>query len=330
MGQDHTAHSHGDHAHTEHSHEAHDHQNHGHSHGIGGHHHHGGDFSRAYAIGAGVNLAFVAAEATAGLLTGSLALLSDAGHNLSDVLGLILSWGAVALARRAATERRTYGLGKSTILAALANGSLLLLAVGAIIWEAIRRFQAPEAVASQTVVIVAALGLLINGGTALMFMKSHNDLNARGAFLHMASDAAVSAAVVVAALIMGVTGWLWIDPAISLLVAAIILIGAWGLLRGAVDLALDAAPAHIDTQKVRAYLETLPGVASIHDLHIWALSTTEAALTVHVVRAANDDGDDFLCTAETGLLEKFGIGHATVQVEISGARECPLAMAHAV
>ena len=208
MGQDHTAHSHGDHAHTEHSHEAHDHQDHGHSHGIGGHHHHGGDFSRAYAIGAGVNLAFVAAEATAGLLTGSLALLSDAGHNLSDVLGLILSWGAVALARRAATERRTYGLGKSTILAALANGSLLLLAVGAIIWEAIRRFQAPEAVASQTVVIVAALGLLINGGTALMFMKSHNDLNARGAFLHMASDAAVSAAVVVAALIMGVTGWL--------------------------------------------------------------------------------------------------------------------------
>lgn len=300
----------------------------GHSHG--GHHHHGGDFSRAYAIGAAVNLAFVLVEAAAGFWSDSLALLSDAGHNLSDVLGLILSWGAVALARRAATSRRTYGLGKTTILASLANGSLLLLAVGAIVWEAIRRLAAPEPVAGQVVIIVAAIGLLINGGTALMFMRGHNDLNARGAFLHMASDAAVSAGVVIAALAMMWTGWTWIDPAVSLVVAAIIVYGTWGLLRGAVDLALDAAPEHIDTDQVRGYLETLPGVASIHDLHIWALSTTESALTAHVVRAANDDGDDFLCAAEIGLAERFGIGHATLQIEIAGARDCPLASAHAV
>ena len=317
--------------------DAHDHHDHDHhhdprhdGHGHGHHHHHGADFSRAYAIGAVLNLAFVIAEAVAGVWSHSLALLSDAGHNLSDVLGLVLSWGAVALARRAATDRRTYGLGKTTILASLANGSLLLIAVGAIVWEAIRRLAAPEAVASQTVVIVAALGLLINGATALMFRRGHNDLNARGAFLHMAADAAVSAGVVVGALVIGLTHWTWIDPAISLVIAAVIVLGAWDLMRSALNLTLDAAPEHIDTRKVRAYLEALPGVAGVHDLHVWALSTTEAALTAHVVRAANDDGDEFLCAAEIGLSERFGIGHATLQIEISGARDCPLAAAHAL
>ena len=322
------AHDHADHDH----HHGHDHKHsdvqgsHGHH-----HHHHGGDFSRAFAIGAGLNLAFVVAEFTAGVISGSLALISDAGHNLSDVLGLLLSWGAVALAKRAATERRTYGLGKSTILASVANGSLLMVAVGAIVWEAIRRFQSPEPVVSQTVIIVAAIGLLINGGTALMFMRgSHTDLNVRGAFLHMAADAAVSAGVVIAAFGMMVSGWLWIDPAVSLIVAAVIVWGTWGLLKGAVNLALDAAPDHIDTAAVRAYLEGLPGVSGIHDLHVWAMSTTESALTVHIVRAANDDSDDFLCDAETGLAERFGIGHATLQIETAGARDCPLAAAHAV
>ena len=321
-------HDHHDHDHHGHDHHGHDHGSHGHGHGH--HHHHGGDFSRAYAIGAGLNLAFVVAEAAAGIWSHSLALLSDAGHNLSDVLGLVLSWGAVALARRAATHRRTYGLGKTTILASLANGSLLLVAVGAIAWEAIRRLASPEQVASQTVVIVAALGLLINGATALMFRRGHNDLNARGAFLHMASDAAVSAGVVVGALVIGFTGWSWIDPVISLVIAVVIVWGAWDLMRSALNLTLDAAPDHIDTRKVRAFLEALPGVADVHDLHVWALSTTEAALTAHVVRAANDDSDSFLASAETGLSERFGIGHATLQIEITGARECPLAAVHAV
>lgn len=329
-------HHHDDHDHADHDHDDHDRVRRagGHKHGAHGHHHghdHGGDFSRAFAIGAGLNLAFVFAEFGAGLFTHSLALMADAGHNLSDVLGLVLAWGAAALAKRVPTERRTYGLRKATVLASLANGGLLLLAVGAIAWEAIRRFADPQPIDTGPVMIVAAIGIVINGITAWLFMSgAKEDLNVRGAFLHMASDAVVSAGVVVSALVMGMTGWLWIDPAVSLVIVAVILVGTWGLLRESLDLSLDAVPPHIDSEAVRDWLCQLPGVAGVHDLHIWAMSTTESALTVHVVRPANDDGDAFLLAAESGLHERFGIGHATLQVETDGDRVCKLAPADVV
>ena len=336
MAHDHDHHGHAGHDHSGHDHSHHDHD--GHDHGRsdgpgpshGGHHHHAPrDFTWAFAIGAGLNLAFVVGEASAGFMSDSLALLADAGHNLSDVLGLLLAWGAVALAKSLPTQRRTYGMGKSTILASLANAILLLVAVGAIAWEAIRRLGSPEPVVTTTVMIVAAIGIVINGGTALMFMRgSHGDMNVRGAFLHLAADAGISAGVVVAAIVMSFTGWLWLDPAVSLAVAAMIVWGAWDLLRGALNLAMDAVPDHIDTGAVRRWLEALPGVDEIHDLHIWAMSTTESALTAHIVRAANDDCDAFLTTAEAGLATRFGIGHATLQIETS--RDCPRAAVDAV
>lgn len=337
MAHTHPAHDHGhDHDHGDHDHHHHhDHKKGGHSHGHGHahdhHHHHGGDFSTAFAIGAALNLAFVAAEFSAGLITQSLSLIADAGHNLSDVLGLVLAWGAAALAKRAPTGRRTYGMRKATVLASLANGGLLLVAVGAIAWEAVRRFAAPEPVATQTVMIVAAIGVLVNGFTAWLFMRgAKEDLNVRGAFLHMASDALVSVGVVISALVMGMTGWMWLDPAVSLVIVAVILVGTWGLLRESLDLSMDAVPAHIDAEAVRDWLCKLPGVAGVHDLHIWAMSTTESALTVHIVRPANDDGDAFLQAAEDGLHERFGIGHATLQVETDGERVCKLAPADVV
>lgn len=302
---------------------AHDH--HGHSH----HHHHRPDSGAAFAIGAALNLAFVGFEAIAGLVTGSLALLADAGHNLSDVLGLLLAWGAAVLARRAPTARRTYGLRKSTILASLANAGLLLLAVGAIAWEAVRRFGEPQEIATGPVMAVAAVGVVINTATALMFMRGQkHDLNARGAFLHMAADAAVSAGVVVAALAIGLTGQTWIDPLVSLVIAAVIVVGTWELLRDSLDLVLDAAPRGVDPAAVRGWLEGLPGVTEVHDLHVWALSTTETALTAHLIRPDNAGADAFLDGACAGLHERFGIGHATLQIESGGA--CRLAPADVV
>jgi cobalt-zinc-cadmium efflux system protein len=312
------AHAHHDHAH-----------DHGHAHGPG-HSHAPKDFGRVFAIAVGLNTAFVLIEAVVGLWSGSLALLADAGHNLSDVLALLLAWGATVLARRAPTPRRTYGLRKATILASLANAVLLLVAVGAIASESVRRVFTPAAVATDAVMITAAIGVVLNTATALLFLRGREDLNIRGAFLHMAADAAISLAVVAGAFLMAVTGALWIDPALSLGIAVIIVIGTAGLLRESFDLAMDAAPRGMDVDAVRAWLNGLPGVTEVHDLHIWAMSTTETALTVHLTRPANADGDAFLHQACEGLAARFGIGHATLQVETGGADPCRLAPAEVV
>jgi cobalt-zinc-cadmium efflux system protein len=260
-----------------------------------------------------------------------MALLADAGHNLSDVLALLMAWGAVALAKRAPTARRTYGLRKATILASLANAVFLLLAVGAITSESLQRLSTPHTVATLTVMVTAAIGVVINTATALLFMRGgKGDINVRGAFLHMASDAAISVAVVIGAGAIALTGLEWIDPALSLAIAAVIVIGTWGLLRDSVNLALDAAPRGVDVAAVRAWLAGLPGVEEIHDLHIWAMSTTETALTAHVIRPANDDGDSFLHQACEGLAVRFNIGHATLQVETDADSACRLAPAGVV
>lgn len=336
MPHDHPGHDH-DHDHHDHDHDhghehgghahGHGHHHHGHGHGHHGHSHAPADFGRAFAIGTALNLAFVAAEAAAGFFTGSLALLADAGHNLSDVLGLLLAWGASVLAKRAPTGRRTYGLRKGTILASLTNAALLLVAVGAIAWEAVRRFADPQPVETGPVMIVAAIGIAINTATALMFMKgSKDDLNVRGAFLHMAADAAVSAGVVVAALAMWATGWLWLDPVVSLAIVVVIVLGTWGLLRDSLDLALDAAPRGIDPKAVADWLAAQPGVAEVHDLHIWAMSTTETAMTAHLVRPDEADHDQFLHDVCGQLAKRFNIGHSTLQIERGGqAHPCALA-----
>lgn len=340
MAHDHSGHRHDDHDH-DHDHGAHDHSHghghshghdhsHGHAHGPGGHSHAPKDFGRAFAVGVGLNFAFVLAEAGVGLWSGSLALLADAGHNLSDVLSLLLAWGATILAKSAPTSRRTYGLRKATILASLANAVLLLVAVGVIVSEAIHRFAEPAPIATWPVMAVAAIGVVINTATALMFMKGHEDLNIRGAFLHMAADAAVSLAVVIGAGAIALTGLLWIDPALSLLIAAVIVLGTWALLRDSVDLALDAAPRGLDVEQVRAWLLARPGVTEVHDLHVWAMSTTETAMTAHVTRPDNSDSDEFLHTVCDGLAGKFGIGHATLQVETGHSGACRLAHAHAI
>jgi cobalt-zinc-cadmium efflux system protein len=324
-----------DHTHDDHQDHGDDH-GHGHDHGHGQHHHHHhipgpGDHTLAFAVGVGLNTAFVVAEVVAGLWAGSLALLADAGHNLSDVLALVLAWGASSLAKRAPEGQRTYGLRKGTILASLANAVLLLVAVGAIVAESIRRLGHPGDVQTGTVMLIAGLGILINGVTAAFFFRgSHGDLNLRGAFLHMAADAAVSAAVVVGALIMAKTGLAWIDPVLGLGISAVIVIGSWALLKESMDLALDAAPKEIDVAEVRGWLAGQPGVTEVHDLHIWAMSTTETALTAHVVRPQNGDADQFLHALADGLAQRFAIGHATVQVETSHAQACRLAPAEVV
>jgi cobalt-zinc-cadmium efflux system protein len=328
-GHDHADDHDHDHDHKDHGH-SHSH-GHGHSHGPGGHHHAPKDMGRAFAIGVALNSVFVAAEVVIGLYSGSMALLADAGHNLSDVLSLILAWVAIVLARRAPTARRTYGLRKGTILASLTNAVLLFVAVGAIASESIHRLVAPSSVESNLVMWTAGLGVVINTATALLFMRgSHEDLNVRGAFLHMATDAAVSLAVVIGAFVITMTGMNWIDPALSLLIVAVIVIGSWGLLRDSVDLAMDAAPRQIDVAKVRAWLAHRPGVSDIHDLHVWAMSTTETALTAHLIRPENVSPDEFLRETCEGLAKRFNIGHATVQVETSAAAPCSLARAGSV
>jgi cobalt-zinc-cadmium efflux system protein len=304
---------------------------HHHHHGPHGHHHHGpSNHNRAFAIGVALNMAFVVAEAGAGLSINSLALLADAGHNLGDVAGLLLAWGAAWAAGRRATPNRTYGLGRTTILASLANGVLLMGAVGALGWEAIQRMAHPEPVADGLVMLVAGLGILVNGGTAALFLAGRKeDLNIRGAFLHMVADAVVSLGVVVAAFVMGRTGWLWLDPAASLVVVAVIVVGTWGLLRESLDLALDAVPATIDRPVVEAYLVGLDGVAGLHDLHIWPLSTTSVALTVHLVAPNGGFDDGALHRIAAELHDRFGIDHATIQVERGGGEtDCRLARAH--
>lgn len=272
--------------------------------------------SRAFALGIVLNGAFIVVETTFGFLTGSLALLADAGHNLGDVLSLAFSWGTMLLARREPTERRTYGLRRSTILAALLNAVLLLVVVGGIGWEAIERLQRDEPPPGPAMIWVAAVGIVVNGASALLFLRGNkHDLNVRGAFLHLAADAGVSLGVVLAGLAIQYTGAAWLDPLVSLAIAATILYGTWQLLVESLDLALDAVPRGIDPQAVRDYLMSLPGAIDVHDLHIWGLSTTEAALTAHVVIPHVDDRDALLLRIRDELHDQFEIEHVTIQLD---------------
>ena len=303
----------------------HDHtHDHGHAHGHG-HSHASTSFGRAFAVGITLNLAFVIVEAVYGVLSGSMALVADAGHNLSDVLGLVIAWVASVLAARPPSARYTYGYKSSSILAALGNAAFLLMALGAILVETIRRLIDPEPVAGGPVMIVAAIGIVINTVTALMFMRGrHHDINIRGAYLHMAADAAVSAGVVIAGLLITVTGAQWIDPVTSLVIVGIIAMGTWGLLKDSLKMGLHAVPSRIDEQKVRHFLTSLNGVEAVHDLHIWPISTTETALTAHIVMPGGHPGDDFLHHLAHELEHDFGISHATVQVETLVGHDCAL------
>lgn len=296
---------------------------HGHSHS--GHSHAPKNFGAAFAIGTGLNFAFVVVEVVFGFYAHSLALVADAGHNMGDVLGLLLAWGASALARRAPTQRHTYGMRSSSILAALFNAIFLLVSVGAIAWEAIRRFGNPTDVAGWTVIWVSAVGIAINTATALMFMSGRKgDLNIRGAFMHMAADAGISAGVVVAGFVILATGLHWIDPVVSLAISAVIIWGTWGLLRDSVNLALQAVPEGIELSEVKEYLAGLPHVTAVHDLHVWPMSTTETALTAHLVREVDRCDSSLLEQCCKELHDKFEIQHATIQFETED-HDCGLA-----
>ncbi len=319
-GDDHSGHDHGGHDHGGHDHGGHDHGSHGHA----GHSHAPASFGRAFAVGVSLNVALVAAQVVFGFAAHSVALLADAVHNMGDVLGLLAAWGAASMAKWAPTQRFTYGWGRTTILAALGNAVILLVGTGALALEAVQRLFTPAPVAGWTVAAVAAAGILINGATALMFMRGrHSDLNVRGAFQHMAADAAVSASVVVAAVLIQLTGAAWLDPVASLAIGATIVAGTWGLLRDATQLATDAVPRGIDPAAVTTCLHGLPGVAEVHDLHIWALSTTKTAITAHLVTV---DGDPALVPlACKTLLDQFAIAHATIQIETAElAQTCSL------
>ncbi len=316
------------HAHRDHDDSSHDHSHHAPDPSTGGHGHaHGpADYGRAFAIGVALNLAYVVVQAVYGVLANSVALLADAAHNLSDVLGLVLAWGASVLVRRLPSQRFTYGLRKSSVLAALVNAGLLLLVTGAIAWEALQRFMQPVAAHGLTIVWVAAGGILVNGGTALMFLSGRkDDLNIRGAFLHMTADAVVSLGVVLAGLGIIYTGWLWLDPVVSLVISAVIVAGTWGLLRDSLRMSLDAVPESVNMAEVRRYLASLAGVAEVHDLHVWPMSTTETALTVHLVMPTGHPGDAFVAQVCNDLHARFGISHATTQVETDPGHPCTLA-----
>jgi cobalt-zinc-cadmium efflux system protein len=318
----------------DHSHEhcGHDHGHHGHGH----HHHHGhshgpANYNMAFAVGITLNLIFVATEATYGYLANSLALMADAGHNLSDVLGLVLAWGATWLAKKKPTRHFTYGLRSSSILAALANALFLLIALGGIVWEALHRLNHPEPVSGSTVIAVAAVGIVINAATAALFMSGRkSDLNIRGAYLHMAADALVSAGVVIAGVIISYTGWQALDPIVSLVVSVIILYGTWDLLRESVKLAIAAVPTGIDPHAVSDFLGSCANVKAVHDLHIWGMSTTETALTVHLVMPTGHPGDEFLIQISDELQKRFQIGHTTIQIEIGNSVVCKLEPDHVV
>jgi cobalt-zinc-cadmium efflux system protein len=311
------------------------HHDHGHAHGLSfGHHHHHpapADAGRAFALAIGLNAAFVAIEFIYGFIANSTALMADAGHNLSDVLGLVLAWGAAMLTKSAPTRRFTYGLRGSSILAALFNALLLMVACGAIAWEAVLRFAHPEPVAGTTVSIVAGIGVLINGFSAWLFMSgSKDDINVRGAYLHMAADAALSLGVVIAGIVVMVTGWSWLDPAVSLAIVVIIVAGTWSLMKESVQMALAGVPAGVDASKVNAFLAAQPGVSGVHDVHIWAMSTTENALTAHLVMPGGYPGDATIDAIVAHLREDFSIHHCTLQVEQGTTRHssCALKDAH--
>jgi cobalt-zinc-cadmium efflux system protein len=311
----------------DHSHD-HGHDHHGHSHG----HHHALPTShgKAFALAIGINTLFVAIEFIYGFIANSTALMADAGHNLSDVLGLALAWGAAILAKRAPSKDYTYGLRSSSIVAALLNALLLMLACGAIAWEAVQRFSSPPPVAGMTVSVVAGIGVVINVFSAWLFMSgSKDDLNIRGAYQHMAADAAISLGVVLSGLVIMFTGWTWLDPAVSLVIVVMIVIGTWSLLRESVQLVLAGVPPNIDSTKISAFLAGQAGVAEVHDLHIWAMSTTETALTAHLVMPGGYPGDAYVDAIGTRLREDFKIAHCTLQVE-EGTTEhdCALHGAH--
>jgi cobalt-zinc-cadmium efflux system protein len=314
-------------SHDHHGHQHHDHAGHGHDHehSRGGHVHAPANFGKAFAIGITLNTALVVAEAIYGYIGNSTALLADAGHNLSDVLGLVVAWGASIAARRAPSGRFTYGFRASTILAALANAVFLLVATGAIGWEAILRMREPEPVAGVTVMVVAGIGILINGFTAMLFVRGRkDDINIEGAYLHMAADAAVSLGVVVSAALIIWTGWLWLDPVTSLVICVTILWSTTSLLRGSIDMSMAAAPKGTDLAAIRTFLLARPGVSAIHDLHVWPISTTETALTCHLVMPAGT-ADAFLMETAQLLKTSFRIGHSTIQVETHPDNGCALA-----
>lgn len=304
---------------------------HDHDHGEYAHHYHGDPDSRTFLIAIALNIIFVVVEFSYGLIANSTALIADAGHNLADVLGLILAGGAAILAKRKPAGRYTYGLRSTSILAAVVNAMFLMVSCGAIAWEAGLRLYEPHAVSGMTVIVVAGFGIVVNGLSAWLFMRGReHDLNLRGAYLHMAADAAVSLGVVVAGIIMLYTGWYWLDSAISLVIVLVILLGTWGLLRDAVKLAVDAVPEHIDPDAVADYLRQCRGIAEIHDLHIWGMSTTESALTVHLVMPEGYPGDELIDQITQDLKAKFSIGHSTLQVEMGTTdHACMLHAAHA-
>ena len=319
------AHADHDHSHDhDHAHEtrgkgAHAHGHAGHAHGHGHHHHHAptAGHGRAFAIAVALNVAIVVVQAIYGVLANSTALLADAGHNLSDVLGLLLAWGATWLATRRPSARYTFGLGGSSILASLLNAGLLLFACGVIVAEAVGRLFHPAPVAGLDVFIVAVVGMVVNGFSAWLFMRgSEGDLNIRGAFLHMLADAAVSAAVAVSGLVILFSGWTWLDPVMSIIVVAVIVYGTWGLLRDSISLALNGVPPGVDVQKIREYLAAQPGVTDVHDLHVWALSTTGNALSAHLVIPAGHPGDRMIDGIVGTLRAEFDMHHATLQVDM--------------
>lgn len=322
------------HAHDAEGHRGHQRHNgfHDHHHGHHDHRHHGDALGAAFALATALNLAFVGVEGTFGFLSHSMALLADAGHNFSDVLGLVAAWGANALAQRGPTPRFTYGLRSSSILAALLNAIILLIAVGGIAVEAIQRLIAPEPVSGVTIISVAAAGVVVNGLAAWVLSSGQrNDLNVRSAFAHMISDVVVSLGVIASGAAILLTGWLWLDPAASIAVGAVIVIGTWRLLRHSLDMALDAVPPGIDATKVRRHLASLAGVGAVHDLHIWPMSTTNTALTCHLVMPGGHPGDAALAQIADSLRERFGIDHATIQVETGDPEHpCLLVSDHVV
>ena len=310
-----------------HDHAAHDHD-HGHdqAHGFGHSHAHAPtNFGRAFALTTTLNLILVVVQVVYGVIADSMALLADAGHNFGDAIGLVLAWIAYSLGRVKATERFTYGFRSASILSAFANAVLLLVATGAIVWEALRRIGDPPEVAGSTVMIVAGAGIVINGLSAWILMAGQkHDLNIRGAFLHLVADAAVSVGVVIGGAIIVATGWNWIDPAVSLVIAVVIVWGTWSLLRESFELSMQAVPKGIVLGEVRTYLEGLPGISGVHHLHVWAMSTTENALTVHLVFPAGHPGDAFLARVTDDLSHRFRIHHPTIQVEIADGAPCAI------
>jgi cobalt-zinc-cadmium efflux system protein len=289
------------------------------------HNHHTGDYNRAFAVGVLLNIIFVAIEAGYGVAAGSLALIADAGHNLSDVLSLLLAWGASWLAAKPATGKRTYGFRKATIMASLLNAVVLLFALGGIAWEAVGRIFDPGPIAAKTIIVVAAIGVVVNAVTAWLFVSGRKeDLNIKGAYLHMVADAGVSLGVVAAGVLVMLTGWQLIDPLISILIVAVILVGTWSLLRNSMNLALDSVPENVDMEKVENYLAGLEHVYQIHDLHVWGMSTTEVALSVHLVTTKDALGNNYLSRVQQELYEYFGIEHSTIQIEKQDTEACML------